>query len=291
MLIADLIRFTLIPFILFLIYRVYHKQKLLANLKKACTQGQVLTINDPHGLIEKAFSNAFNQVQQQRLQVENGVQEQFKQHRDYLIMWSHEVKTPLTALSLLAENENEVASIDVQQQVALAYHQLDLILTYERLADFNHDLVFEWCTVDELLNVIIKKYAVFFIKKQITPQLDITNDAILTDTKWIAVILEQLLMNALKYSKTQTTITIKWRDNKIIISDTGIGIDTSDLPRVFEPGFTGENGRQHGSATGMGLYISRRISNLLGLKLVLKSQLKQGTSAILQFPREKVRHC
>ncbi|KRL37894.1 sensor histidine kinase [Liquorilactobacillus uvarum] len=288
-LIADLIRFTLIPFLLFLFYRIYHEEKFLRNLRKASSQGQILEAV-PHGLVEKAFISSFNQLQQQRIQYEKEVQKEFKQHRDYLVMWSHEVKTPLTALSLMAENENEVASIDVQQQIALAYHQLNLILTYERLADFNHDLVFKWISVSDIIEVLIKRYAVFFIRKEITPHIKITAVKALTDPKWLSFILEQLLMNALKYSKKGASIEIEWQDNAIKIVDNGIGIDASDLPRVFEPGFTGQNGRHHNSATGMGLYIAQRISKLLDLKLTIESEISNGTSAIILIPETKIKY-
>ncbi|WP_201782295.1 sensor histidine kinase [Liquorilactobacillus aquaticus] len=287
MLIADLIRFTFIPFVLLLFYRVYHEDKLLKKLKKAYLQGQLLSAV-PHSLTERTFIEYFNRAQQQRSQYEKKIQEKFKQHRDYLVMWSHEIKTPLIALSLLAENKNEVASVDVQGQVALAYHQLDLILTYERLADFNHDLNFKWSSVDNIVETIIKKYAVFFIRKNITPRVKVSTVKILTDPKWLSFILEQLLMNALKYSKKNTLIEIEWRDNTIKIIDSGAGIDASDLPRVFEPGFTGNNGRSHDSATGMGLYLAQQISKIIGLKLTIKSKTRKGTSAILSISEDKI---
>lgn len=289
MLIVDLIRFTLIPFFLFLAYRVYHEEKLLRSLNKAHSQGQMLTIK-PHGLTEKAFIESFNRLQQQRIQYERENEEKFKKNRDYLVMWSHEVKTPLTALKLLAENENEVASIDVQQQIALAYHQLDMILTYERLADFNQDLVFKWYSMKEIVEMVIKKCAAFFIKKQITPHIKIPPVQVLTDAKWVSFILTQLLMNALKYSHEDTFIEIKWLSNRLEVNDKGIGINASDLPRVFEPGFTGENGRRQNSATGMGLYVAYQISEALNLKLDIKSQLGVGTSTLLIFPQKNIKH-
>ena len=151
--------------------------------------------------------------------------------------------------------------------MALHYMKLEQISSYLRIKryDFN-----------ELIQDVIKKQATFFIQKKLTLKIDPIDLQVLTDAKWLSFVLEQILSNALKYTKTGG-IHIFVEDEVLYIEDTGIGIKQEDLPRLFEKGFTGYNGHEHQKATGLGLYMAKKVLNNLELDINIESQIDQGT--------------
>ncbi|MSE07808.1 sensor histidine kinase [Lactobacillus salivarius] len=216
-------------------------------------------------------------------EIEHRLQSNYENRADYLKVWSHEIKTPLAALSLLSQTKEQIPANEVRHQVDIASYQLNLLLNYERMADFNHDLEFRQVDLLELIQDVIQKNMNFFINKNISFQIDVEPVKVITDAKWLAFIIEQLLINAAKYSSINKIIKINYLEGQLEIIDQGIGISASDLPRIFEPGFTGKNGRKYGAATGMGLYIVKRMSHKLNLSLEVSSVLQQGTTVKLKF--------
>ena len=150
------------------------------------------------------------------------------------------------------------------------------MLSYLRMDDFHKDLVLKKENIGNLVRQSVKKYALFFINGKVSLHLGELDKVIITDKKWFLIILEQILSNAIKYTK-QGEIDIFIEDETLIIKDTGIGIQKSDLSRVFERGFSGFNGRVDQKASGLGLYLSREIAQKLGHELSLSSQLGKGT--------------
>lgn len=281
----DFIRFSLLPLILIIIYRIFKIVKCLQQLSQVIIDKQWQNIN-PHGLIAKAYYTVFIKLIKQQQQIRQQLQQQQQQHHDYLETWSHELKTPLTALMILADNHDKIDSYIVQQQIEWANYQLNLLLNYERLADFHHDLQFKKINLKQTVSQVIKKYATFFINKEITPIININDQVtLLTDSKWISFIIGQLLINAIKYSYAHKKIIISWQHQQLTIKDEGIGITSEELPRIFEPGFTGSNGRHLGDATGMGLYIVKTVCQQLHIKITVSSHLNQGTTFTLIFPK------
>ncbi|MBU3851193.1 MAG: sensor histidine kinase [Candidatus Paralactobacillus gallistercoris] len=281
----DFIRFSILPLIIIITYQTMQTVKCLQQLAHMVTNKQWQTIK-PHNLIAKAYYAAFVKIIRQQQIVQQQSQLQQQQHRDYLETWSHELKTPLTTLTILADNHEQIDSRIVQQQIDQINYQLNLLLNYERLADFHHDLQFKLVNLQQLITRIIKQYATFFINKKITPVITVTKDAtLLTDSKWVAFIIGQLLNNAIKYSQPHRQIIINWQNHQLIIKDEGIGIASDELPRIFEPGFTGSNGRKLGDATGMGLYIVKTVCQQLHIKITVSSRLNKGTTFKLTFPK------
>ena len=213
------------------------------------------------------------------------LEQEFKERYDYLIVWSHEMKTPLTALKLMADAADVVDSSRVQKQVDNAEYQLNLLLNYERLSDFNHDIEFVSIDLLELVQQILRENMTFFVDKNLTLDVAVPHKKLLTDKKWMSFILEQILVNASKYSAPHQQIMIGYDDGVLFIQDEGIGISQSDLPKIFEAGFTGENGRKHGAATGMGLYIVKRVSEFLKIDVAVDSKLGAGTVVRLDLNR------
>ena len=196
---------------------------------------------------------------------------------DYYTLWAHQIKIPISAAKLLVGElspSDEVRALN--QELFKIEQYVSIVLSYLRMDDFHKDLVLKKENIGNLVRQSIKKYALFFINGKVSLHLGDLDKAIITDKKWFLIILEQILSNAIKYTK-QGEIDIFIEDETLIIKDTGIGIQKSDLSRVFERGFSGFNGRVDQKASGLGLYLSREIAQKLGHELSLSSQLGKGT--------------
>lgn len=282
----DLLRFSCIPVIFYFVFRVYRENKKIKNIHRLLAADKLPSVSK-HNLTELSYIMEIKRLKTKHYQVIEKYKNQWQEHRDYLTNWSHEIKVPITDLLVLSENKGQVPAHQVRQQLTLIKQQLDLMLNYNRLADFNHDLRFNRIDLKDIINSIIRKYATFFINKEIHLELNIPDIKVLTDPKWLQALLEQVIFNSIKYSYQQGTIKICWSEPALKISDNGVGISSSDLPRIFEPGFTGMNGRENDTATGMGLYLAGQISHKLADKLEITSNLKQGTTVRLIFPSDQ----
>lgn len=192
---------------------------------------------------------------------------------DLTRVWTHQMKVPIAALDLMAQTNNLTQS-DVQHQLLELDNYLNILLSYLRLQNTSTDFRFETFDVTDVTRDIIKKYANQFIMKNLSVRIE-GSWRLTSDRKWLTVALEQIINNAVKYTKTGG-VTIKF-DESITIADTGIGILPEDLPRLFEHGFTGYNGRHHQKSTGLGLYLTKEILDKLELTVTMTSQVEQGT--------------
>lgn len=193
-------------------------------------------------------------------------------------MWSHQMKVPLAALSLMSQTDN-LNQQDVNHQLLRLDNYMANLLNYLKLSNHASDFRFEQVEVREVVVDLVKKYRNQFLQKDISVTID-GNWLLKTDRKWLSFALSQIIDNALKYNKTGGKVAIELNMG-ISISDTGIGILTEDLPRLFDEGFTGFNGREHQKATGFGLYLTKRVLNQLELAISVESQLEAGTTVSL----------
>lgn len=162
-----------------------------------------------------------------------------------------------------------------------------MALQYVRLDSIHHDLSFQKVSLDHLVSQEIKKQSLFFFQKKLKVDYQIKDLQILTDEKWSGFVIEQVLSNALKYTK-EGSITFYNEGEKLYIQDSGIGIKESDLPRVFEKGFTGFQGRNDKKASGLGLYLCKNIFNQLGHLISIESKVGQGTTVCLDFSKKEI---
>lgn len=209
---------------------------------------------------------------------------------EYLMLWSHQIKTPLTALGLTCDGIAEPERSQANEQLFEIEQYVDMMLQYLRLRDKSMDLVLHSYSIRSMVNQAVKYYAKTFIHKKLSVQIEIDETLkVTTDEKWLVFVLKQLLSNALKYTEngtiTITAVASQEQENEVAltITDTGIGIAKEDLPRIFERGYTGYNGRKDKKATGLGLYLTEQVLAMLGHKITIESTVNVGTAVTIKL--------
>lgn len=207
---------------------------------------------------------------------------------EYYTLWAHQVKTPLAAMGLILQS-NPGDSEAMRQELFKTERYVELVLGYLRIYSMNADLRLERCPVRPIAAQAVKKFAPQFIYKGLSLELEDFSNQVVTDRKWLLFMLEQIISNAVKYTE-RGVIRIAMDQNDVLsIRDQGVGVDPADLPRVFERGFTGRNGRAEATSTGLGLYLTRRVADTLHNRLEMESQVGQGTTVRLFLGRPKPR--
>ena len=204
-----------------------------------------------------------------------------KEREDYIRLWSHEIKTPLTRMKLMLDDDYQNSNNKLQKQVEIIQSQLDLLLTYERIKSFNSDIHFKEVNLREECNHCLKNLMEMAIDKNLTVQNNLPSVTYLTDEKWLKIVIEQLLMNAIKYSNDNGQIKIELQKNVLKISDNGIGICAEDLPEIFKAGYIGKNTRQNENASGLGLYLVKQICQKINIGIDIQSVENYGTTVNL----------
>jgi signal transduction histidine kinase len=247
-------------------------------------------------LSEQDYQNIIKNLKEQNSELKS--QERiFKQEMsDYYSMWVHQIKTPIAAMHVLQQTlEEEYPEQKYIKEIKLELFKIEqyveMVLTYLRMGEMSGDLKFEKYSLDAIVRQVIRKYSQMFILRKIHLQYAKTSQCIVTDEKWLQFVLEQVLSNALKYTKDSGMIFIytEEKENKkcLVIEDSGIGIQAEDLPRVFEKGFTGYNGRADKKSTGIGLYMCKKIMERLNHQIWIESEVDKGTKVYLDLAREE----
>ena len=202
---------------------------------------------------------------------------------DYYTMWVHQIKTPISALKLLIQTSESEISSDLSSELFKIEQYVEMVLSYIRLGSNENDFVIKEYDLDNIVRQAIRKYAPLFIRKKINLDFQPTTYKVLTDEKWLVFVIEQLLSNAIKYTNKGKISIYPLEDKKLVIEDTGIGISKEDIPRIFDKGFTGYNGRTDKKATGLGLYLCKNILDKLSHKISIESEVGVKTNVILDL--------
>ena len=202
---------------------------------------------------------------------------------DYYTMWVHQIKTPISAMKLLIQTSESEISSDFSSELFKIEQYVEMVLSYIRLGSNKNDFVLKEYDLDNIIRQAIRKYAPLFIRKKISLDFQPTNYKVLTDEKWLVFVIEQLLSNAIKYTNKGKISIYPLEDKKLVIEDTGIGISQEDIPRIFDKGFTGYNGRTDKKATGLGLYLCKNILDKLSHKISIESEVGVKTKVILDL--------
>lgn len=207
----------------------------------------------------------------------------FAESLEYYTLWVHQIKTPIAAMRLLLSDADDALAVPLKRELFSIEQYTDLALSYIKLGDISSDLRIETCDVERIVRAAVRKYALPFVYGRLYVRVNVGNLSVPTDEKWLAFILCQLLSNAVKYTKTGG-VSIYSEQNALVVEDTGIGIRKEDLPRIFEKGFTGYNGRLDTRASGVGLYLAKRAATALSIRLDVVSAPGSGTRIMLFFP-------
>lgn len=245
--------------------------RLLRNVKEAAFQ-----LPPPAGALEADYQALLRAVCADRAGIAAAGESARQELLDYYTLWAHQIKTPLAAMNLLLTEETLDRST-LSAELLKTEEYVEMVLSYLRLDCDTTDLVLRRCPLDDIVRGAVRKHARLFILKKITLRFDRTGRIVLTDEKWLGFVIGQLLSNALKYTPEGGTIRIYGDGETLAVVDTGIGIREEDLPRIFEKGFTGYNGRENQKSTGIGLYLCRRILDKLGHDIAVTSRPGQGT--------------
>ena len=209
--------------------------------------------------------------------------EQYSDMVTYYTVWAHQIKTPIASMRLILQGEDSELSRKASAELFRIEQYVAMVLTFLRLGSDTTDYVFSQHRLDDIAKQAVRKFRGEFIVRKLALTMKLSETVVTTDEKWLSFVIEQILSNALKYTKQGgITITVT-HDGRLTISDTGIGILPQDMPRIFDNGYTGSNGRLDKSASGIGLYLCKRICRNLSHRITAVSEAGKGTAVTVDL--------
>lgn len=279
---------------LFIDFYKYYKRHKLLHINREQFFDDAEQLPEHMDIIEYDYQELAKELYQAKQELISKNRIAKKELLDYYGMWVHQIKTPIAALDILLQNtermlyqldekemmQKAISVSDMKMELFKIEQYVEMALNYLRVEDISSDLVFKKHELDDMVRQVIRKYAKIFISKKIKIDFKPTKACIVTDEKWFIFVLEQIISNALKYIK-KGQIFIYMKEKSLVIKDTGIGIPAEDLPRIFEKGFTGYNGRENKKSTGIGLYLCKNIMDKLQWNITVDSEVGSGTKIYL----------
>ena len=260
--------------------RWLHRCRALEQLRRSiCVSDEGLP--SPSDYEDELYQELVRTLSSERARLDAAADAERRDAADYYAMWAHQIKTPIAAMRLLLQ-QPELDRGSLEAELFRIEQYVGMVLGYLKLEGDSNDFVLRKRRLDDVVRGCVRKYARLFIIKKLPLNFEETRMTVLTDDKWLAFMIEQLLSNSLKYT-SQGEIRIYADGKALVVEDTGIGISAEDLPRLGERGFTGYNGREDKKSTGLGLYLCRRICAKLGHNLVIESTPDVGTRVKILF--------
>ena len=203
----------------------------------------------------------------------------------YFLMWLHQIKTPMTVSKLLLEKPDETTNTKLKMQLMYIEQYINMAMNYLKMIDHSTDMDITQVNLDDIIKNLLKKYSLLFIHNHISLDYQSNAKYVVSDSQWLTILIEQILSNALKYTENGK-ISIQYLEDKhaLEIKDTGIGIRSEDIPKIFDRGYSGFNGRMNEKSSGLGLYLARKISERLNIQIEVESKLSKGSIFRLVFP-------
>ena len=203
----------------------------------------------------------------------------------YFLMWLHQIKTPMTVSKLLLEKPDETTNTKLKMQLMYIEQYINMAMNYLKMIDHSTDMDITEVNLDDIIKNLLKKYSLLFIHNHISLEYQSNLTYVISDSQWLTILIEQILSNALKYTENGK-IAIQYLEEKhaLEIRDTGIGIRSEDIPKIFDRGYSGFNGRMNEKSSGLGLYLARKISERLNIQIEVESKLSKGSIFRLVFP-------
>lgn len=281
---------SVLPIIIIEVFRYFQYKRKLRALE------QLLSGLDEHSLelpetgnaIEQAYQRLTLEIDRRRKAAITKLDRANSERMDYYTLWAHQIKTPIAAMRLLLQATGETDLSQLKAQLFHIEQYVELAMGYQKMECGLTDLVLRQYPLDDVIRQALKKNARLFSLKKLTLHYEPTGITVLTDERWLCFVIEQILSNAIKYTNKGGIRIEKSGVSTLMIQDTGIGIEPSDLPRICEKGYTGYNGRADHKSTGIGLYLCKRIMDKLGHGLRFESEVDRGTSVYLLLSRRSM---
>lgn len=249
----------------------------------------------------KKLEKQYAELSQKYQQKVNDMAELKTDILDFFLVWVHQIKTPIAASKLLlsssklVDGHDSVSNLNTAERRQLRAEVLqiekysDMALGYLKLSNDDTEIFVDYVDLNKIIKSLLKKYAVFFINEDINVQYTEIERNVISDSNWLTLAIEQLISNEAKYA-TGESVKIYFSDeeNSLVIEDTGIGISESDLPKIFDRGYSGFNGKGYRNSTGVGLYLAKKIFDRLGCKIHVESREGVGSEFRILFPRDLI---
>lgn len=242
----------------------------------------------PHSIAEADALELIAALKTEVAELRAAAETQQKETMEYYTVWVHQIKTPIASMRLQLRNEDSASARQLLSELLRIEQYVEMVLTFLRLHSGSGDYVFRRYSLDGMIRSSVRRFSGDFIGKRLTLEYEPIAVSFVTDEKWFSFVLEQILSNALKYTSEGGIRIFLSAPDTLCVSDTGIGVLPQDLPRVFENGYTGQNGRDDHRATGIGLYLCKRICDNLGIGLWMESKPGTGTSVFLKLPQYEI---
>ena len=293
--------FTEIIFLLFFLASLiwdYHRRsgyynRLLQLLDRLDEKTLLMEIAERPGFLDaKIVSYILKQNNKYQNDKIAEMQKQSRDYRDFLDTWVHEIKTPITSARLIIENEKNPTTLKIEDELRKIDNFVELVLYYARSSDVEKDFKVENTTLKALVSTALKTYSKPIIQAGGRIHMDGMDIPVCADSKSCSFIIGQVISNAIKYRQEEFCLEFRSKVQKnriaLLIHDNGIGISKADLSRVFDKGFTGENGRRFSKSTGIGLYLCKKLCDRMNIAISISSEKGQGTTVALYFPTESL---
>lgn len=281
---------TLVVFFYDYFRRCNYYNNLISNIEKLDKKFLVQEmIKKPNFLDGRIFYESMRDINKSMLENVNTYKYRQEEFREYIEMWVHEIKTPISSSKLIVENNRSEVTTSIDEELDKIDRYVEQVLYYSRSENVEKDYTINSISLKQVVNSVILKNKKDFIYKKIVLDINDLDVKVNSDSKWLEYIINQIIVNSIKYSKLENPIikiyTKKNKENiQLIIEDNGIGIDKKDLLRVWNKSFTGENGRKAYKSTGMGLYLCKQLCEKLQHNIEIESEVNVGTTIKIIFP-------
>ena len=255
------------------------------NKHRKLTQNEISASSDP---IEKDYQEIIRKLKEEEAYSRQKTTSDYNNMVEYYTVWAHQIKTPIASMRLQIQSEDTESARKLMGDLNRIESYVEMVLTFLRLDSDSTDYVIKEYDLDEIIRPAIRKFSREFILKKLKLEYEPVSFKTITDSKWLSFIIEQVISNAVKYTSEGYVRIYMSEPGILCIEDTGVGISEEDLPRIFENGYTGFNGREDKRASGIGLYLCKRISDNLGHKIYAESKVGEGTKIFLDMRAKKL---
>lgn len=267
--------------------RVLKKHKKLERIR-TITDAMAENFPEVEGMEDADYQKIIRLLREEETHFRTAISQQYEDMVDYYTIWAHQIKTPIASMRLTLQNEDSALSRKLSGDLFRIEQYVEMVLMFLRLDSDFTDYVIREQDLDAIIRQAVRKFAGEFISRKLKLVYEPVHAKVITDEKWLSFVIEQVLSNALKYTPSGSiTITLE-AQKTLCIRDTGMGIAPEDLPRIFEKGYTGYHGRADKKASGIGLYLCKRICKNLNHRIWAESIPDIGTSIRIDLSQYRI---